>query len=67
MDTLECKKKGEKPMVEWLYALKKRERATNAAQRQQESERRVIGASRIGGSASEFHWATFYREDTELK
>ena len=48
-------KKGEKPMVEWLYALKKKERATNAAQRQQESKRRGIGARRIGGSASEFH------------
>ena len=48
-------KKGEKPMVEWLYALKKRERATNAALRQQESERRGIGARRIEGSASEFH------------
>ena len=67
MDTLECKKKGEKPMVEWLYALKKRERATNAALRQQESEWRGIGARRIEGSASEFHWATFYRADMELK
>ena len=47
--------KIEKPMVEGSYAPNKGERAANAAQRQQENERRHIRARRIEGDASEFH------------
>ena len=42
-------------MVEGSYTVNKRERTTNAAQRQQDNERRGIRAGRIEGNASEFH------------
>jgi hypothetical protein len=59
--------KSEKPMVEGLYAPNERERAANAVQRQQESERRDIRARCIEGNTSKFHFATFYHGDTESK
>ena len=54
-------------MVEGSYAVNKRERTTNGAQRQQDNERRGIRARHIEGNGSEFHRATFYRGDMELK